>query len=222
LASCSIASSTLHDLRLTPFGGLAQHPAIHASCTFSKAIDDSEEIFPHCRAHDMTNLCNERGLDLYNHRHRLDVLERMLMGGLDKIIEADCTGAGGHTARDTEIKFGYAFTGTVDPQSVWMSAGARPGDVLFLTKPRGTGVITAALRAAKAKPGWIDGAVRIMSQLNRDAAQVLGNLRQVVRAATDITGFGLLGQAWEVASAPATCLLECQACALPHTVGFCQ
>jgi selenide,water dikinase len=205
LASCSIASSTLHDLRLTPFGGLAQHPAIHASCTFSKAIDDSEEIFPHCRAHDMTNLCNERGLDLYNHRHRLDVLERMLMGGLDKIIES-----------------GYAFTGTVDPQSVWTSAGARPGDVLFLTKPRGTGVITAALRAAKAKPGWIDGAVRIMSQLNRDAAQVLGNLRQVVRAATDITGFGLLGQAWEVASAPATCLLECQACALPHTAGFCQ
>jgi selenide, water dikinase len=80
----------------------------------------------------------------------LEVLERMLMGGLGKMTEAGCTVAGGHTVRDTEIKFGYAVTGIVDPRNVWTNAGARPGDVLLLTKPLGTGVITTALRAGKA------------------------------------------------------------------------
>jgi selenide, water dikinase len=131
----------------------------------------------------------------------LEVLERMLMGGLDKMIEAGCTVAGGHTVRDTEIKFGYAVTGTVDPRNVWTNAGARPGDVLLLTKPLGTGVITTALRAGKARTEWIEGAVRTMSELNTGAAEILGNLRQVVHAATDITGFGLIGHAWEMASA---------------------
>ncbi len=131
----------------------------------------------------------------------LEVLERVLLGGLDKMIEAGCTIAGGHTVRDTEIKFGYAVTGTVDPLGVWTNAGARPGDVLFLTKPLGTGVITTALRAGKAKSAWVDGAIGTMSRLNRDAAEALGSLRRAVHAATDVTGFGLIGHAWEMASA---------------------
>lgn len=88
-----------------------------------------------------------------------------------------------------------------DPRSVWTNAGARPGDVLLLTKPLGTGVITTALRAGKARTEWIQGAVKTMSELNTGAAEILGNLRQVVHAATDITGFGLIGHAWEMASA---------------------
>ncbi len=131
----------------------------------------------------------------------LEVLERMLLGGLEKMIEAGCTIAGGHTVRDTEIKLGYAVTGTVDPLGVWTNAGARPGDVLFLTKPLGTGVITTALRAGKAKSGWVDGAVGTMSRLNKDAAAALGSLRQAVHAATDVTGFGLIGHAWEMTAA---------------------
>ena len=139
----------------------------------------------------------------------LGVLERILLGGLDKMIEAGCTIAGGHTVRDAEIKFGYAVTGTVDPLGVWTNAGARPGDVLFLTKPLGTGVITTALRAGQVRPGWVDGAVSTMSRLNRDAAAALGSLRQAVHGATDVTGFGLLGHAWEMASASGVSLRLC-------------
>ena len=77
----------------------------------------------------------------------LDVLERILVGGLDKMIEAQCTVVGGHMVRDSEVKFGYAVTGTADPRRVWTNGGARPGDRLLLTKPLGTGVIATAIRA---------------------------------------------------------------------------
>ena len=136
----------------------------------------------------------------------LEVLERILLGGLDKMREAGCTVAGGHTVRDTEIKFGYAVTGTVDPSSIWTNAGAHPGDVLLLTKPLGTGVITTALRAGKAQSGWVHAAMNVMSRLNRDAAEALGSLRQAIHAATDITGFGLIGHAWEMATASSVSL----------------
>ncbi len=131
----------------------------------------------------------------------LDVLERILAGGIDKMSEAGCTIAGGHSVRDTEIKFGYAVTGTVDPKHVWTKAGARPGDALLLTKPLGTGVITTALRAGKAKAAWVEAAVGSMCRLNRTAAEALASLPGGVNAATDITGFGLLGHAWEMAVA---------------------
>ena len=136
----------------------------------------------------------------------LDVLERILRGGLDKMIEAGCTIAGGHTVRDAEIKFGYAVTGTVDPRTVWTNAGARAGDVLLLTKALGTGVITTALRAGKAKPAWVEAAVAAMSRLNQDAAAALGGLPAAVHAATDVTGFGLVGHAWEMATASSVSL----------------
>lgn len=131
----------------------------------------------------------------------LDVLERILAGGVDKMTEANCTVAGGHSVRDTEIKFGYAVTGTVDPARFWTNAGARPGDKLLLTKPLGTGVITTALRAGKAKDSWIDGAVAVMCRLNRAAAEALASLSGGVHGVTDITGFGLIGHAWEMAVA---------------------
>jgi len=135
-----------------------------------------------------------------------EVLERILRGGLDKMIEADCVIVGGHTVRDTEVKFGYAVTGTVDPSFIWTNAGAQPGDELLLTKPLGTGVIATALRSGKAKSAWVDTAVQVMSRLNKDAASALSTLGSAIHSATDITGFGFMGHAWEMASASGTSL----------------
>jgi selenide,water dikinase len=131
----------------------------------------------------------------------LDVLERILVGGTDKMTEAGCTIVGGHSVKDTEIKFGYAVTGTVDPSRVWTNANARAGDRLILTKPLGTGVITTALRSGKAKDSWVEAAVAAMRNLNRDAADVLSSFPRGVHAVTDISGFGLLGHALELAAA---------------------
>jgi selenide, water dikinase len=131
----------------------------------------------------------------------LDALERILVGGLDKMIEADCTVVGGHMVRDSEVKFGYAVTGTVDPGKVWTNGGSRPGDLLFLTKPLGTGLVATAVRAGKAEPSWVDAAVETMSALNKYAAAAMETLSGAVHAVTDITGFGFLGHAWEMATA---------------------
>ena len=129
-----------------------------------------------------------------------ELAERILTGGLDKMIEAACTVVGGHSIRDEELKFGYAVTGTLHPRRIWTNAGARPGDRLLLTKPIGTGVITTALKKGKAKDAWVEAAVRSMAQLNRAAAEALLPLGDAVHAVTDITGFGLLGHAREVAA----------------------
>jgi selenide,water dikinase len=131
----------------------------------------------------------------------LEILSRILLGGTDKMVEANCIVVGGHMVRDSEIKFGYAVTGTVDPAKIWTNGGARPGDQLVLTKPLGTGVIATAVRAGKAKPRWVDSAVQTMSRLNKDAASALANLGDAVHSVTDVTGFGFLGHAWEMASA---------------------
>jgi selenide, water dikinase len=130
----------------------------------------------------------------------LDALERILVGGIDKMIEAKCTIVGGHMVRDSEIKFGYAVTGTVDPRCIWTNCGAQPGDVLLLTKPLGTGVIATALRAGKAESSWIEPAVQTMSRLNKDAAEAIANLGSAVHSVTDITGFGFIGHALEMAT----------------------
>jgi selenide,water dikinase len=137
----------------------------------------------------------------------LEQLERMLLGGMQKLIEAGCTVVGGHMVRDSEIKFGYAVTGTVSPKSVWTNAGARIGDVLLLTKPLGTGVIATAIRAGQADSAWIEAAVGVMSRLNRDAVAALQTLKEAIHAVTDITGFGFLGHAMEMARASRVSLL---------------
>jgi selenide, water dikinase len=129
----------------------------------------------------------------------LEALERILVGGMDKMAEAGCTILGGHSVRDEEIKFGYAVTGIVHPERVWTNTNARPGDRLILTKPIGTGVITTALRSGKARTAWVEGAVACMARLNRDAAAALASLPGRIPAVTDITGFGFLGHAREMA-----------------------
>ena len=125
------------------------------------------------------------------------VLAAILRGGLSVMEEAGCLVVGGHSVRDAEIKFGYAVTGLVHPEHVLTNTGARPGDALVFTKALGTGVITTALKQGKAEPAWVEAAIGSMTTLNKRASEVLAGF--AVHAATDVTGFGLLGHARELA-----------------------
>jgi selenide, water dikinase len=135
----------------------------------------------------------------------LDVLGQILRGGMAKLKEAGCTVVGGHSVRDAEIKFGYAVTGLIHPDRVYTNGGARAGDLLVLTKPIGTGVITTALKQGKARDEWVNGAILSMTTLNKSAAAVLAQ-HGGVHALTDVTGFGLMGHARELAMASGTTL----------------
>jgi selenide,water dikinase len=128
----------------------------------------------------------------------VEILEQMLAGGLSKMMEAGCTIIGGHSIRDPEIKFGYAVTGTINPKKVLTNSGAQEGDVLLLTKSLGTGVISTAIKRGTAETAWIEAAARSMTTLNKRAAEVLSN-GFAVHAMTDVTGFGLIGHAREMA-----------------------
>ncbi len=130
----------------------------------------------------------------------LDVLEQILAGGLSKMMEAGCVVIGGHSVRDPEIKFGYAVTGMIDPERVWKNSAAKVGDKLVLTKGLGTGVISTAIKRGEARQPWIDAAVKSMTTLNAKAAQAAVEGKFAIHAATDITGFGLIGHAREMAS----------------------
>jgi selenide, water dikinase len=131
----------------------------------------------------------------------LAILERILAGGLSKMIEAGCTVIGGHSIRDEETKFGYAVTGLIDPNKVLANQGAKPGDALVLTKAIGTGVISTAIKKGVAQQEWIDAAVGSMTTLNKQAAELIRTKGYEVHALTDITGFGLIGHAREMALA---------------------
>ncbi len=120
-------------------------------------------------------------------------------GGSDALREAGVVLLGGHTVQDQEVKFGYAVTGLVHPDRVLRNGGVRPGDALILTKPIGTGVITTALKHDRAPADAVAEAVRVMSALNRAASEVLVAAGPAVHACTDITGFGLVGHASEMA-----------------------
>jgi selenide,water dikinase len=130
----------------------------------------------------------------------LDVLQQILAGGLSKMMEAGCVVIGGHSVRDPEIKFGYAVTGTIHPERVWTNSGAKAGDALILTKGLGTGVISTAIKRGEAKQQWIDAAIRSMTTLNAKAAQIATEGEFAIHAATDVTGFGLIGHAREMAN----------------------
>lgn len=143
-----------------------------------------------------------------------DILRSIFAGGLDKLREADVALLGGHTVQDSEIKFGYAVTGEVHPSRVLANAGAQPGDLLLLTKPIGTGIIATALKFERAPQAAVDAATRSMRVLNRAAAEVLERAGAVVHACTDITGFGLIGHASEMAAASA-CSIEIDANRVP-------
>ena len=128
------------------------------------------------------------------------ILEEMLAGGLAKMMEAQCTVIGGHSIRDDEIKLGYSVTGTVHPKKVLANSGAQAGDRLLFTKAIGTGVISTAIKRGKADFAWIRGAIRSMTTLNKVASEVVTSGAFAVHSVTDITGFGLLGHAREMAA----------------------
>ena len=157
----------------------------------------------------------------------LDILERILAGGLSKMIEAGCTVIGGHSIRDDETKFGYSVAGVINPRRVLKNGGARVGDRLIFTKGIGTGVISTAIKKGVAKQSWIDAAVQSMTTLNKTASDVITTARGgagalarqagrspaegfaddvrrttyhpfPVHALTDVTGFGLIGHLREV------------------------
>lgn len=128
----------------------------------------------------------------------LGMTTQILLGMAEKVREANAVVAGGHTIKDNEPKVGLAAVGLVHPDQLLPKAGARPGDVLILTKPLGTGCITTAAKNDKAKPTHLEDAIRWMSRLNNtasEAARLAG-----AHAATDITGFGFLGHATEIAA----------------------
>ncbi|MEO0004947.1 MAG: selenide, water dikinase SelD [candidate division WOR-3 bacterium] len=126
-------------------------------------------------------------------------IRAIIAGATRKVREANAVIAGGHTFKDMEVKLGLAVIGTVHPQGVVTNGNAQPGDVLILTKPIGTGIITTALKANRASAKQVDAANGQMRRLNKTAAEVM--VKTGVNAATDVTGFGLLGHAWEMAQA---------------------
>ncbi len=132
------------------------------------------------------------------------ILEQVLRGGLDKMGEANCSVIGGHSIRNDDIQFGYAVTGVINPLHIWRNVGAQTNDVLLLTKALGTGVISTAVKNGRAEPTSLEAAIASMAQLNRAAAEALHELeaqagKHSVHAVTDVTGFGLLGHAREMA-----------------------
>jgi selenide, water dikinase len=147
----------------------------------------------------------------------LAILERTLAGGLSKMMEAGCSVIGGHSVRDEEMKFGYSVTGLINPKRVFANAGAQPGDRLLFTKALGTGVITTAIKKDAAKPEWVDAAVQSMTTLNKAAAEVIARGKSTndvgtaalpwsIHSMTDVTGFGMIAHAREMAMASNVCL----------------
>lgn len=129
----------------------------------------------------------------------IQVLAEILKGGFDKVQEAGALMMGGHSVEDQEPKYGLSVTGMVHPQGIKTNAGARPGDCLILTKPLGTGIISTALKGDVISSREAGEAIQTMAALNREAARLVQGHQ--AHACTDITGFGLLGHAWEMASA---------------------
>jgi selenide,water dikinase len=175
---------------------------------FTPVVDDPYQFGQIAAANSLSDVYAMGGKPLtalsivcYPEEGDLSSLEQILVGGLDKMVEAECTVVGGHMVRDSSVKFGYAITGSVDPQNIWTNMGARPGDVIVLTKPLGTGVIATAIRAGKAQSSWIESAINVMRRLNKGAAASLATLGPAIHSVTDVTGFGFLGHALEMANA---------------------
>ena len=134
-----------------------------------------------------------------------EVLHEILRGGTEKMNEAQVPVIGGHSVKDQEIKFGYCVTGLIDPDKVYSNSGAKPGDVLVLTKPVGTGIITTGIKFEKSPPNVIQNAIEWMRKLN--AAVPDGMEKFNIHSVTDVTGYGLIGHAYEMAHASGTTLI---------------
>lgn len=132
----------------------------------------------------------KKGLDF-------SILGEIMRGGLDVLTAHGVALLGGHSVDDPQIMFGYAVTGTINPHRVITNRGARPGDALLLTKPLGTGVISTGIKFGKASEGVMEASLKTMLLAGREAAQLMQEFD--AHAATDVTGFALLGHTWEMA-----------------------
>ena len=141
-----------------------------------------------------------------------DILEQIFAGGLDILIANGVALLGGHTVDDAEIKFGYAVTGTVDPNRILRNAGARPGDAIVLTKPIGTGIISTAIKFGRAPADSVEASLATMLHSSRVAARLA--VTHGAAGATDVTGFGLMGHLFEMAVASRVAI-ELRASAIP-------
>jgi len=153
----------------------------------------------------------------------LDVLKEILRGGFEKLAEAGAVMAGGHTVEDKEPKYGLSVVGQVNPRNIIRNSTAKPGDVLVLTKPLGTGIIATAVKAEMVKDEKIiDGFMNSMAELNKNASEAMK--RVGVNACTDITGFGLMGHMYEMAhSSKVTCIVDSKSIpVLPGTLEFAE
>jgi selenide,water dikinase len=146
----------------------------------------------------------------------IDVLTDIMRGGLEKMREAGCAVVGGHSVNDPEIKFGYAVTGLIHPGRIKANSGARAGDALVFTKALGTGVIGTALKRGLAGEESVRAATASMLKLNREACEAM--LRFEVHGCTDVTGFGMIGHAREMAVASGV-TLEIEAASVPLLPG---
>ena len=145
-----------------------------------------------------------------------DILVQILKGGSERVTHAGAVIVGGHSVRDTEIKYGLAVTGTIHPDRIITNGGARPGDVLVLTKPLGSGILTSAAKAGKMPQSDLAEVIDVMIDLNRGASEAM--LAVGARAATDVTGFGLIGHAFEMADAGGVTIII-DAAAVPLMAG---
>jgi len=127
------------------------------------------------------------------------ILGEIMRGGLSILTQNKVALVGGHSVDNEQIKFGYSVTGVINPNHVATNAGAKPGDVIILTKPIGTGVISTGIKWAKAAPAIVEESVATMLTPGKDAAEAIAKFD--VKAATDVTGFALLGHTWEMACA---------------------
>lgn len=149
----------------------------------------------------------------------LEILAEILAGGADKLREVGAALCGGHSVMDSEIKYGMAVTGEVHPERFWRNRDARAGDLLLLTKPLGMGAVSTAIKKRKASEAMTRAAMELMATLNAAAARAA--LEEPVHAATDVTGFGLLGHACEMAEG-AGLTLRLRASAVPLFEGALQ
>ena len=129
----------------------------------------------------------------------LSILTQIMRGGLETLNKYGVTLIGGHSVDNVQIMFGYSVTGVIDPNKVARNAGARPGDVVILTKPIGTGVISTGIKKARASDAMVAASVETMLTAGKYAAEAMRAFD--VKGATDVTGFALLGHAWEIACA---------------------
>lgn len=192
---------------------------LHTIDVITPLVDDAHSFGRIAAANSLSDIYAMGGMPLtalsfvgYPKKGDLELLRQILAGGIDMLQNAGCFLVGGHTVADEELKIGFAVTGRVEISSLKRNCTAREGDSLVLTKPVGTGVIATAIKQGNAPDPVIANAIRWMTELNRDAAELM--VQNNASAATDITGFGLLGHAMEMAKGSAV-TIEIDAGAVP-------